>query len=89
MDQYRALLIVSVATVIRVLEPEEKATFYDQQYYTNWASFRNLKDMLMDTYSRLNLLQLYCIPYGAGMRWFVAVPAMCSKCGNFCRFSIA
>ena len=62
MDQYRALLVVSVATVIRVLEPEGVSTFYDLHYYTNWASFRNLKDMLMDTYSSLNIPQLYCIP---------------------------
>ena len=42
--------------------------------------------MLLDTYSRLNLLQLYCIPQGAGMRWFVAVRAMCFICGNSAAF---
>ena len=62
MDQYRALLIVSLATVIGVFEPEEKVTFYVLKYSKNQASRWNLKDMLMDTHFSLNIPQLYYIP---------------------------
>ena len=49
MDQYRALPIVSLATAIRALKPEENVTYYVLQYSKNLASCWNLKDILMDT----------------------------------------
>ena len=54
--------LVSLATVIRVLKPEQKVKYLALQYSKNQPTSWNLKDMLLDTYSRLNLPQLYCNP---------------------------
>ena len=83
---YRQL--VSLATVVRVLEPREKVTHYVLQHSKKQVSCWNLKDRLLDTYSSLNLLQFYCIPEVVGIRWFASVRAMCSICGNSANFSI-
>ena len=42
--------------------------------------------MLLDTYSRLILPQLYCNPQVVGVRWFAALRAVFSICGTSVEF---